>query len=260
MTEQPQPAIANPSTQHSLATGPSPTAFTHDRMKIVLVTDRRLAGSPAKLLAAAEAALAGGATAIMLREKDLEARDLLAIAQPLRMLTAARRASLIINDRFDVALAVSADGVHLGWKSLPVAEVRRIVHARGIKDFAIGYSAHNLDEARRALADGADYLTVSPIFPTPSKEGIVATVGIAGLREIARAAFEKDFRAVIALGGIDAHNAFECCEAGACGVAVIRALLAAETPVQTEENARKLRDALAGKPQPGTASATLPIV
>lgn len=191
-----------------------------DRLRLVAITDRRALGEG--WIGAVEAALEGGATALMLREKDLNAAELYPIARDLRALTRRTGAALIVSDRLDVALAVEADGVHLGWTSLPVSAARAAAGGR----LWIGFSAHTLDQAREARDAGADYLTYSPVFPTPSKEGLVEVVGLSGLREAAARASIP----VVALGGIDETNAAECLRAGAAGVAAIRSLLGSPDP------------------------------
>ncbi len=189
-------------------------------LRLVVITDRHVVRK--ELLDAAEAALEGGATAIMLREKDLSGDDLYRLGRTLRDLTRLRDAALIVNDRADLALAIEADAVHLGWQSLPPEAVRRAVGGR----MWIGVSAHNPAEARRALDAGAEYLTYSPVFQTPSKEGVVPTVGLDGLRQAA----EMFAAPLVALGGIAPENAADCLRAGAAGVAVIRAIMAADDP------------------------------
>jgi len=168
------------------------------------------------------AALDAGVRTIHLREKSATTLELYDLAQRLRELTRRYDALLIVNDRADVALAVGADGVHLGWQSLPVVEVRGIVGPERI----IGKSVHNLEEAVRAATDGADFLFAGPVFDTPSKSGLVPTLGMERLTEICRTVDLP----VIGLGGIDALNAAEVIRAGTDGVAVIRAILAADDP------------------------------
>ena len=166
-----------------------------------------------------EAALRAGVRAVQLREKEATTLELYELAGRLRQLTRQHDALLLVNDRADVALAVEADGVHLGWQSLPVAEVHRLVG----RDLLVGKSVHNLEEARQAVADGVDYVFAGPVYDTPSKAGLVATLGIERLRDICDAIDLP----VIGLGGIDPSNAAAVLRAGACGVAVIRAILAA---------------------------------
>jgi thiamine-phosphate pyrophosphorylase len=169
----------------------------------------------------------------MVREKDLSAKDLYALTADLRELTRKTGTLLIVNDRIDVALATRADGVHLGWQSLPVERVREIVGP----DRLIGVSTHSADEARRSRDAGADYVTFGPVFATPSKEGLVEPQGLEGVRRAA----ENLRIPLVGLGGIDPANAADVLRAGADGVAAIRSLLAVEDP---ESAARRMIRAL----------------
>jgi len=187
-------------------------------LRLIAVTDRRAMGEG--WMETLKNALEGGVTAVWLREKDLDAARLYPLATALRALTRRHEAALIVGDRVDVALAAEADAAHLGWTSLPVEAARRAVGGR----CSLGFSAHNLEEARRAVEQGADYLIYGPVFPTPSKEGLVPVVGLEGLREAASALSVP----VVALGGITEDNAPACLAAGAAGVAAIRSLLCVE--------------------------------
>lgn len=189
-------------------------------MRCCLIAERGQCRGP--LHETVEAALGAGIRAVQLREKHATTRELFDLAQSLRAITRRHGALLLINDRADVALAVEADGVHLGWQSLPVAAVRRLVGPERL----IGYSVHNRREARQAVEESADYLFAGPVFDTPSKAGLVATLGLDGLRDVCHA-FDVP---VVGLGGIDPSNAGAVIEAGAVGVAVIRAILAASDP------------------------------
>ena len=123
--------------------------------KLYLITDRKLFGSSDAMLEAIEKALQGGVKAVQLREKDLGTRELLALAYRMRALTARHGAKLFINDRVDIAVAVNADGVHLGRTSMPVYAARKASEGR----MMIGVSTHSLQEAQQAEADGADFMT-----------------------------------------------------------------------------------------------------
>ena len=183
------------------------------------------------------AALRGGVNAVMLREKDLSARELYALALRLRALTRDAGAQLIINDRLDVALAVEADGIHLGWQSLPLKAARTVAGNR----LKIGVSTHSFEEARQAERDGADYITFSPIFPTPSKEGLVPVQGLDGLRAVCDGLTIP----CIALGGITPENAQSVRAAGASGIAAIRAFA-----TDPEEMARRFFNTSGNTPFP----------
>jgi len=136
---------------------------------------------------------------------------------------------LIINDRVDVALAVGADGVHLGQKDMPLAAARAIV----TDTMLIGISAESLADAVAAEKGGADYLGVSPIFATPTKPDAAAPLGLAGLQAIRRAVHIP----LVGIGGLNRQNAAAVLRCGADGVAVVSAIVAAEDP---ERAAREL--------------------
>jgi thiamine-phosphate pyrophosphorylase len=167
-------------------------------------------------------ALDGGVKAVQLREKDLSTAELYLLAMEMRRLTTDYGASLIINDRVDIAWAVEADGVQIGVKSLPTPEVRRLLSP----DKVIIYSAHSIEEAERARADGADVVTFGPVYNTPSKSGFGAPCGVIKLSEAART---LDIP-VIALGGIKLGNCSEALLAGCRGIALISAIVAATDP------------------------------
>jgi thiamine-phosphate pyrophosphorylase len=186
--------------------------------KVYLITDRKQVNMP--LVAAVRQALEGGILSLQLREKDLSVRDLLALSQEMRTLTNEFGARLFINDRVDVAVAVNADGVHLGHESMPVEAVRRVVG----NNMLIGVSTHNLAEAKAAEAGGADFITFGPIFETPSKTELGNPVGVEMLKKL-----KCDINIPIyALGGIKSGNIMQVLSAGASGVAMISAVLAAE--------------------------------
>ena len=191
---------------------------------LYLITDRhQTAGRP--LATVVEQALQGGVRAVQLREKDLASRDLYALAVQLRHITNLYQARLIINDRLDIAKASNADGVHLGAGSLPVAEARRLLGP----GHAIGYSAHSLQEARLAEKDGASFITMGPVFHTPSKAAYGAPLGLQLFRE---ACVALDIP-VYALGGINLLNCTKPMAAGAHGIALISGIIAAPDPLST---------------------------
>lgn len=192
------------------------TAFS-----LYLITDRHHCGVRTVTEVVREA-LEGGVRAVQLREKDLSTAELYRLARELRRLTSDFDALLIINDRLDIALAVEADGVHLGVNSLPLPAARRLLGGGKI----IGYSAHAIDEALRAQGDGADFVTFSPVYPTPSKASYGEPCGVKLLAEAA-SALEIP---VIALGGISQANITEALSANIDGIAVISAILAAVDP------------------------------
>ncbi|MDM7462008.1 MAG: thiamine phosphate synthase [bacterium] len=173
-------------------------------------------------LETARLVLQGGGRIVQLREKHMTTRQLVRIGQALRTLTREYGALLIVNDRLDVALAVEADGVHLGQDDLPAALARKIAGDR----FIIGVSAETVEEARRAEADGATYLGVGPMFATATKPDAGAPVGPERLRLIKQAVAIP----VFGIGGIAPANARAVLEAGADGVCVISAIVGAPDP------------------------------
>ena len=193
---------------------------------LCLVTDRLIARGP--LPDVVEECLGAGLRAVQLREKDLAVRDLLALAAPLREATRRHGARLLINDRADVALATGADEVQRTHDSLPVEALRRI----GPALFIIAASVHSEAEARQAATDGADFLVFGPVYETPSKLAYGPPQGLAALRRVVAAVD----RPVIAIGGITPARVAEVLAAGAAGVAVISAILAADRPADATKS------------------------
>jgi len=165
-----------------------------------------------------EAAILGGATIVQYRAKDVSTRQMVTEAQVLRELTRHAGVPFIVNDRVDVALAVDADGVHIGQDDMPVALARKL-----IGDRLLGVSAHSLSEAVQAVQDGADYLGVGPVFATPTKPDAAPPIGIDGLTTIRR----QISIPIVAIGGINQTNAAEVIRTGVNGIAVVSAVVAA---------------------------------
>jgi thiamine-phosphate pyrophosphorylase len=172
----------------------------------------------------AEAATAGVAW-IQIREKDLSGRDCGSLTRAaLRLVEKSSQSTgastrILVNDRLDIALAERAGGVHLGEKSLPLTEVRRLTSSRAPDaDFLVGVSCHSLEAARSAASAGADYLFFGPVFATPSKAAFGAPQGLERLTEVRRSVSIP----VLAIGGITLANAALCLAAGASGIAAIR--------------------------------------
>jgi thiamine-phosphate pyrophosphorylase len=186
--------------------------------KLIVVTDRTATGGR-ELVDVIAAALEAGLPAVQLREKDLSGRALLALAERLRALTARAGALLFVNDRVDVAVAVGADGVHLGRGSVPVETARSLLPASAL----VGVSTHSPVEVSATTADFAFF---GPVYATPSKAGFGAPQGEARLREAVAAARVP----VVAIGGVTADTVPALRAAGATGVAVIRAVLAQHDP------------------------------
>jgi thiamine-phosphate pyrophosphorylase len=198
-----------------------------DNLFLTLITDRNLCKQP--FLNTIKLALKGGVKTVQLREKGLTTYELYSLACELRKMTLDFKASFIINDRIDVALAVEADGVHLGWQSLPFPLARRFLGFEKL----IGISTHNRQEVLQAQNYKADYITFGPIFPTPSKAGLLEPVGPEEIRKIKN----EVKMPVIALGGIHVGNVETVLDKGADGIAVISSIMHADNP---EDAARLL--------------------
>ena len=179
---------------------------------LYVITDEAIAGglTHAEI---ARRAIAGGADVIQLRDKACGCRELYRIGRAIRTITMKTGTLFIVNDRLDVALACGADGVHLGQDDIRVGVARQIA-PRG---FIIGISVGTVDEAIRAEQEGADYIALSPVFSTASKNDAGPGRGLIVLREIRRSVSVP----VIAIGGITMDNVREVITAGADGVAVI---------------------------------------
>jgi thiamine-phosphate pyrophosphorylase len=188
---------------------------------LYLITDRRQTCGR-DLLTVVEQALAAGVRAIQLREKDLGGRELFALAEKLKVLCARYGATLFINDRVDVALAVDADGIQLGTASLPIDAARELIGEKKM----IGASTHSMKEALAAERAGADFILFGPVYFTPSKAVYGEPQGLERLREVV----EKISLPVYAIGGVKAENIVAVKKTGACGVALISAVMGAEKP------------------------------
>ncbi|MEO7244237.1 MAG: thiamine phosphate synthase [Rubrivivax sp.] len=202
-----------------------------DTLRLQLVTDGVLCGARG-VVAVVDAAVRGGVTLVQLREKALATRDFVARARALKALLGPLGVPLVINDRVDIALAIGADGVHIGQSDMDPADVRRLLpHA------LIGLSIESPDQLPAAERAPVDYFGVSPVFATPTKLDAMPPLGLEGLRAI-RAATR---RPLVAIGGIDVRNVAAVIAAGADGVAIVSALCAAADP---QAAARALRDAM----------------
>ncbi len=208
---------------------------------VYVVTDRDLAGArPIGSIVAA--ALDGGAGILQVREKNLPSRAFYTLVLALLRVARPLGRPLIVNDRVDIALAAGAEGVHVGQSDLPCEAVRRMAGP----DLILGVSVGTVAEAVAAERAGADYLGVSPVFATPTKTDAPPATGLDGLRRIRQAVRVP----LVAIGGIHAGNAAEVIRAGADGVAVVSAVMAAEDPRAAA--AGLLRAVTAGRGLAGT--------
>jgi thiamine-phosphate pyrophosphorylase len=199
------------------------------RMRLYVITGDD--GDEVETARIVEAALDGGATVIQLRKKSMPMPEQYRLAVALRTLTSEHEALLIINDHPDLAIAADADGVHLGQDDLPPDVVRALP---GFEGRLIGRSTHSLEQAKAGIDEGADYIAVGPVYPTPTKAGRPA-VGTGLVSQVAAIA-DRPF---VAVGGIDHDNAPAVVEAGARAIAVVRAVYDAVDP---GESARRLHE------------------
>ncbi|MDG1843255.1 MAG: thiamine phosphate synthase [Nitrospinaceae bacterium] len=181
-------------------------------LRLYLITNRSLFESDNNFLEASEAALMGGVRALQLREKNLTDCELIELGNQLRILTSNYNAKLIMNSRADIAKIIDADGVHLTENSAHANEIKST-----FPDLIVGVSTHSLEAAQIAEAQGADYITFSPIYATPSKANYGPPQGLGLLRQVS----QEVNLPVLALGGITLHRVSECLEQGAFGVALI---------------------------------------
>ncbi len=201
---------------------------------LYLVTDPFLAAGRT-LAEVVASAIRGGVRVVQYRDKQASTRDMVAVASDLVTLCRRMGTRFLVNDRLDVALAVDADGVHVGQNDMPVAIARRLIGPHKL----LGVSVHSETEIRQAERDGADHVSLSPVFATPTKPDHEIPLGLEGVRMLSLAAQVP----VIAIGGIDIHNAGKVIRAGARGVCVVSAIMAAPDP---EQAARNLKQAVVG--------------
>jgi thiamine-phosphate pyrophosphorylase len=188
---------------------------------LYFVTDRSLCGGK-ELAAVVLQAVQGGASCVQLREKDVSTRLFVEEAHRIKTLMAPFRVPLIINDRLDVALAVGAEGIHVGQEDMPYAIARKLMGPRAI----VGLSVETWEDVEKAEGLDVDYLGVSPIFATPTKTDTKEPWGLEGLARIR--AFSR--HPLVGIGGLSAANAEAAVMAGADGVAVVSAVCASPDP------------------------------
>jgi len=188
---------------------------------LYLVTDRQLAGTR-DLTDIVSLAVAGGCTMVQLREKNLDTRSFVQEAEALHTLLRAHHVPLIINDRIDIALAVDAEGVHIGQSDMPYTIVRSLLGPNKI----IGLSVENMDEVHQTNALDVDYIGVSPVFATPTKQDTAIPFGLDGLRQ----AVALSRHPVVAIGGVNRQSARDVLLCGADGLAVVSDIVASTDP------------------------------
>ena len=200
---------------------------------LYLVTDRGLAKGRSTL-DIIRSAVQGGVTCVQVREKECTTLDFIEQAQSIKEYLQSKGVPLIINDRVDVALAVGADGVHLGQTDMPLDMAKKIIGDSMI----IGISAESIADAVAAEKGGADYLGVSPIYATPTKTDTAPPLGLEGLRAIR----QKVNLPLVGIGGLNRDNAAAVIRHGGDGVAVVSAIVAADDPMQAAGDLKQIID------------------
>jgi thiamine-phosphate pyrophosphorylase len=206
------------------------TPHLADWLRLIVITDEALV-RPRALSDVIREALAAGAPTIQLRLKGASARELFEAARTLTPLVRSAGGLFIVNDRLDVALAAGADGVHLGPDDLPVSDARAVVAATlgaAAEGFVLGCSLDTPDAAARAEAEGADYLGVGAVYATANKSNAGDVIGLEGLQRVVEAVSIP----VVGIGGITPERAKAVAETGACGTAVIGAVMGSPEPAK----------------------------
>lgn len=206
--------------------------FTDSQLRLYLVTERGMLRGR-DLTDVVMQAVEGGVTMVQLREKDISTREFIELAQALKSVLMHTRVPFIINDRVDVALAVDADGVHIGQSDMPYDIARRMLGS----DKIIGLSVENFAEIEEANRLDVDYIGVSPVFATPTKTDTAMPFGLGGLREAVR----RSLHPSVAIGGINMSNFRSVLSTGTNGIAVVSAIMNSDNP---SEASRLLKNEL----------------
>ena len=194
--------------------------------KLYLVTNSDQFNTDDEFLDAVASALEGGVDILQLREKNMSANKIIELGKKVKQLCLQYNTTFIVNDRVDIAVVLAADGVHLGQDDLDIFSAREILGPNAI----VGVSTHAVEQALKAVADGADYIGVGPVFETPTKLGRTA-VGL----EYVKWASENIEIPAFAIGGIDIENCQEVFDAGLKRIAVVRAIINAASPKSEAE-------------------------
>lgn len=193
-------------------------------LSLYLVTDK--SDDVDRFLNTIEEAIKGGVSVVQIREKTAETLDFYNLALRVKEITAKYNIPLIINDRVDVALAIDAEGVHVGQSDMPCDITRKLIG----KDKILGVSAATIGEAQKAQKDGADYIGTGAVFPTATKDD-APSITKQDLKEIA----ESIDIPVVAIGGITLDNASELTNTGIAGLSVVSAIMSAENPKESSQ-------------------------
>ncbi|WP_405264472.1 thiamine phosphate synthase [Methanobrevibacter sp.] len=198
-------------------------------LSLYLVTDK--SDDIEKFLKTIEEAIKGGVSVVQIREKTADTLDFYNLALNVKKITEKYDVPLIINDRVDVALAIDADGVHVGQSDMPCDVTRALVGS----DKIVGVSAATIEEARKAESDGADYIGTGAVFPTATKDD-APKITKNDLKEIV----ESINIPVVAIGGITLNNAHELNDTGIAGLSVVSAIMSSENPKKSSEELLKI--------------------
>jgi len=206
--------------------------MNRDTLKLYLVTDRDLSkGRDIEWIV--KEAVRGGVSIVQLREKDCSTREFVSLARSLKALLSPLGVPLIINDRVDVALASDADGVHIGQSDMLYSDARKLLGRGKI----IGLSVENMEELYEAnRIEDLDYIAASPVFATPTKTDTARPFGLEGLREVVR----ESVHPVVAIGGMNPRTAPEVLKCGADGIAVVSAIVSADSPKDAAQELSKI--------------------
>ena len=193
-------------------------------LSLYLVTDK--SDDVEKFLKTIEEAIKGGVSVVQIREKTADTLDFYNLALKVKKITTKYNVPLIINDRVDVALAIDADGVHVGQSDMPCDVTRKLVGPNKI----VGVSAATIDEAKKAEKDGADYIGTGAVFPTSTKDD-APKITKKELKEVV----DSINIPVVAIGGITIDNASELIDTGIAGLSVVSAIMSSDNPKESSE-------------------------
>ncbi|GAB3319153.1 thiamine phosphate synthase [Larkinella ripae] len=203
--------------------------------ELYLVTDAGINGQAGHTVPyLVEEACRAGVRWVQVREKTASTRAFVELGTALKQITQAYGARLIVNDRVDVALAIDADGVHVGQDDMPPRLVRHLIGP----DKLIGLSVNNLAELQTAAGTAVDYLGIAAVFPTGTKDDTSSLLGLEGLREICRRTTLPTF----AIGGINAHNIRAVLQTGVTGAAVVSAICGQSSPYEATRELIRLSE------------------
>ena len=198
-------------------------------LSLYLVTDK--SDDVEKFLNTIEEAIKGGVTVVQIREKTADTLDFYNLALKVKEITTKYNVPLIINDRVDIALAIDADGVHVGQSDMPCDVTRRLIG----EDKILGVSAATVGEAQKAQKDGADYIGTGAVFPTATKDDAPSVT-----KEELKKVVDSIDIPVVAIGGINLENACELKDTGIAGLSVVSAIMSADNPKKASEELLKI--------------------